>query len=161
MTQLREVSIQQTIGWSQIEVSLALILACAPMCAKLVVHPLIDVLKFPIISQPDNDAFSISEEKRKLYNKDLPKTPEDAAEVPRTQTHVAKLEVQEDRVARIGRPDAEDRRLLRSKDAMVVRDIKSTEFRKLKIKRASVNGQVVWEVRKFPYGLVFLASDGY
>jgi len=34
------VSVPQAIGWSQVEISLAIILACAPMSAKLLIHPL-------------------------------------------------------------------------------------------------------------------------
>lgn len=41
-TQLLNVSVPQAIGWSQIEVSLAIILACAPMCVKVLLAPLVD-----------------------------------------------------------------------------------------------------------------------
>lgn len=40
VTQLLDVSVPQAIGWSQIEISLAILLACAPMSAKLVLQPL-------------------------------------------------------------------------------------------------------------------------
>lgn len=45
-TQLLNVSVPQAVGWSQIEVSLAIILACAPMCVKLLITPLIDPHEF-------------------------------------------------------------------------------------------------------------------
>lgn len=45
-TQLLNVSVPQAIGWSQIEVSLAVILACAPMCVKVLFAPLVDPGEF-------------------------------------------------------------------------------------------------------------------
>lgn len=54
-TQILNVSVPQAIGWSQIEVSLAVILACAPMCVKVLFAPLVDPGEFE--RMPRNSQF--------------------------------------------------------------------------------------------------------
>ena len=43
VTQLLNVSVPQAMGWSQLEVSLGLVLACAPMAVKVVLMPMVEV----------------------------------------------------------------------------------------------------------------------
>lgn len=152
-TQVLNVSIQQTISWSQIEVSLALILACAPMSAKLLVHPLIDHHFVPLIASPNSDTFSTSYEHRVKYNKELPKLPEDDEEqsyINRNQKlpHVGAMQMNHKEEENVQERGYQSNRWLLPGDrsTILVKDMLSPQ-RKLKITRVENNGQTIWAVK--------------
>lgn len=135
VTQLLDVSVPQAIGWSQIEISLAIVLACAPMSAKLLLHPL---------EQPE-----------RLKDCDID-----------TVTLIKQLQME--KKARSGMMNAaakekESRGESSPKAPSFSKEwsggfsnnggfgtgagMKSPDFQRLRVVRAEINGQSVWEVR--------------
>lgn len=145
------VSVPQAIGWSQIEISLAIILACAPMSAKLVLHPL-DTEQYLVrmgtvrLSQVDTST---------LIDKNTKTSESDQLRLGSISSmHGAyptvKLEVPGGGIGSQERLPV----VTRGPDGMVVleegatpREIHSPDYQKLKVVRAEVDGRMVWEVR--------------
>ncbi|KAI5838663.1 hypothetical protein DFP73DRAFT_485387 [Morchella snyderi] len=168
-TQLLDVSVPQAIGWSQIEVSLAIILACAPMCVKLLITPLIDPREFEKVT--DTTQFvetptsltgrMISEKSQHVYYENQLR--KSLSMWPYQQQHTSRLApfiMSGKRRSKDGRVASFFSRFAR-KIPMVGRlntgasgpvespgNINMREYQRLKIVRAEVNGQSIWRVSK-------------
>ncbi|KAK6527057.1 hypothetical protein TWF281_010252 [Arthrobotrys megalospora] len=140
-TQLMDVSMLQSMGWSLLEVSLALILLCAPMGAKLLGAPLVQENGCPVTLKRGFNAdrrYSNSP-----FDKNLPAPPPIMAGVAvGNPVHVARLAAGQSR---------EDIRSTerRATHGTIVRDVNSPMYKKIKVgTRQSRNGQTVWEVQR-------------
>lgn len=168
-TQLLDVSVPQAIGWSQIEVSLAIILACAPMCVKLLITPLIDPREFEKVT--DTTQFvetptsltgrMISEKSQHVYYENQLR--KSLSMWPYQQQHTSRLApfiMSGKRRSKDGRVASFFSRFA-GKIPMVgrlnigasgpvesPRNINMQEYQRLKIVRAEVNGQSIWRVSK-------------
>lgn len=169
-TQLLNVSVPQAIGWSQIEVSLAVILACAPMCVKVLLAPLVDpreIEKAPESSQFAKTSASLvgrvkSEESGYVQYKQrtlADTSPSSLAQrqfaarqgsfsVPTVRLTDSELSTEQ------SSPDY-DRKYLGlsvgssvaiSENIRTPGDISIPDYRRLRVVRAEVNGQSNWEV---------------
>src|SRR5690606_18217877 len=72
-TQLMDVSMLQSMGWSLLEVSLSLILLCAPMGAKLLSAPLLQENGYPVTLKRDYN--SDRRYSNSPFDKNLPAPP--------------------------------------------------------------------------------------
>ncbi|KAF3927678.1 hypothetical protein ABW21_db0203203 [Orbilia brochopaga] len=119
-TQLMDVSMLQSMGWSLLEVSLALILLCAPMCAKLLSAPLIQETGCPVKKRNHNFNRRYSSSP---FDKNLPAPP-----------------------PVLGGP--KQRRGGPGRTARLVKEISSPMYKRLKVgRRETINGRTVWEVQ--------------
>lgn len=152
-TQLLNVSVPQAIGWSQIEVSLAVILACAPMCVKVLLAPLVDPRELE--KMPRNSQFletptllvgrMASEEYGYAQYRDKQHTPSPLAQ--RQDTRLS---------AEYSRPNYYRKNSGLSVESGVdfsdypqtPGDISIPDYQRLRVVRAEVNGQSNWEVSK-------------
>ncbi|EWC47350.1 hypothetical protein DRE_00318 [Drechslerella stenobrocha 248] len=121
-TQLMDVSMLQSMGWSLLEVSLALILLCAPMCAKILGAPLLQEVGPPVTSKRNRNfdrRYSSSP-----FDKNLPAPPPVMAG--------AKV-----------RKGSRTERLVKE-----MKEMSSPMYRRLKVgRRESATGRTVWEVQ--------------
>ncbi|KAK6354744.1 hypothetical protein TWF696_003881 [Orbilia brochopaga] len=119
-TQLMDVSMLQSMGWSLLEVSLALILLCAPMCAKLLSAPLLQETGCPVKKRNHNFDRRYSSSP---FDKNLPAPPPVLTE-------------------------PKPRRATQGRAARLVKDISSPMYKRLKVgRRETANGRTVWEVQ--------------
>ncbi|KAJ6261412.1 hypothetical protein Dda_4082 [Drechslerella dactyloides] len=119
-TQLMDVSMLQSMGWSLIEVSLALILLCAPMCAKLLSAPLIQETGCPVKKPHHNFDRRYSSSP---FDKNLPAPPPVMG-------------------------GAKPQRVGPGRAARLVKEISSPMYKRLKVgRRETANGTTVWEVQ--------------
>lgn len=167
-TQLLDVSVPQAIGWSQIEVSLAIILACAPMCVKLLITPLIDPREFEkatdttqFVETPTSlTGRMISEKSQHVYYENQLRKSSNMR--PHQQQHTSRLVpfiMSGKRLSNDGKVVSLFSRFT-GKIPIIGRlniggsvpvespgNINTREYQRLKIVRAEVNGQSIWRVR--------------
>lgn len=195
-TQLLNVSVPQAIGWSQIEISLAIILACAPMSTKLMFIPLIDPKDVEKVSQM-GDTLNSTGPKCLIRPAALSEKPRPFEPTgPQQLTTVRPLaqQQQEQREQQLGRQQPQQELcagmaalppvLNRSmsdagrkaaggveecaleertlgvgamgalndlgRGSRAPREISTPDYQRLKVVRAEVNGQSIWEVRLPP-----------
>lgn len=164
-TQLLNVSVPQAIGWSQIEVSLAIILACAPMCVKVLLAPLVDPHE---IENPHGSSTSLlgrltPEELGYVQYGQKERTRADtnpsfaerqlamrqgSFSVPTMRFHGAGPRTEQlpsDYSKRYSGASV-DSNVAISEDVQTPGDISIPDYRRLKVVRAEVNGQSNWEV---------------
>ncbi|KAH0604407.1 uncharacterized protein H6S33_006784 [Morchella sextelata] len=167
-TQLLDVSVPQAIGWSQIEVSLAIILACAPMCVKLLITPLIDPREFEkatdttqFVETPTSlTGRMISEKSQHVYYENQLRKSSNMR--PHQQQHTSRLAPfimsgkrpsNDGKVASLfsrftGKVPIMGRlNIGGSAQVESPGNINTREYQRLKIVRAEVNGQSIWRVR--------------
>ncbi|KAK6512363.1 hypothetical protein TWF481_001251 [Arthrobotrys musiformis] len=142
-TQIMDVSMLQSMGWSLLEVSLSLILLCAPMGAKLLAAPLVQENGCPVtLKRGDNSDRRYS---NSPFDKNLPAPPPIIAGVAvnvGSPIHVARLAAGQSRedIRSEGR---------RGTHGTIAKDINSPMYKKLKVgTRESRNGQTIWEVQR-------------
>ena len=169
-TQLLNVSVPQAIGWSQIEISLAIILACAPMSTKLLFTPLIDACDIEKVAKRQTGG-TPTYLPRRLGQASSQKPRPYEQEGPQQLVNVRRPQL----VGGIGNPSGPNRSLseaekkterlldrvaqeeksrsagpLGSFDDLMYskapREISSPDYQRLKVVRAEVNGQSIWEV---------------
>jgi len=193
------VSVPQAIGWSQIEISLAIILACAPMSTKLMFIPLIDPKDIEKVSKTGDTLTPAGPkclirpaalaEKPRLYE---PTGPQQLTAVrplaqQRQEQHEQQLGQQHAQqklytgvatlppVPNRSMPDVEgeiaggveecaleegtlsvEAGTLNglSRGSRAPREISTPDYQRLKVVRAEVNGQSVWEVRLPPSSIL-------
>lgn len=172
-TQLLNVSVPQAIGWSQIEVSLAIILACAPMCVKVLLAPLVD--SHQIETPHDGSKFAgtsasllgrlTSEESGYVQYGQKERTradtnPSSFAErqlaarqgsfsVPTMRFHDAEPSGEQSPLSDYSKRYSGrsfESSVAISEDAQAPEDISIPDYRRLRVVRAEVNGQSNWEV---------------
>ncbi|KAK6349151.1 hypothetical protein TWF730_009905 [Orbilia blumenaviensis] len=141
-TQLMDVSMLQSMGWSLLEVSLALILLCAPMGAKLLSAPLVQENGCPAVVKRDG----LNSDRRysnSPFDKNLPAPPPIMEGVAvGSPVHVARLAAGQSREDI--RPEAR-----RGTHGIIVKDVNSPMYKKIKVgTRESKNGQTIWEVQQ-------------
>ncbi|KAF3166909.1 hypothetical protein TWF788_011502 [Orbilia oligospora] len=140
-TQIMDVSMLQSMGWSLLEVSLSLILLCAPMGAKLLSAPLVQESGCPVTLKRNYN--SDRRYSNSPFDKNLPAPPPIIAGVAVGEPeHVATLAAGQSR---------EDIRFegRRGTHGTIVRDVNSPMYKKIKVgTRESRNGQTIWEVQR-------------
>jgi len=194
-TQLLNVSVPQAIGWSQIEISLAIILACAPMSTKLMFIPLINPKDIEKVSKTGDTPTSAGpkclirpaalSEKPRLYE---PTGPQQLTAVrplaqQQQEQHGQQLGQQQPQQLYTGAaalPPVPNRSMSDagreaagrvegcaleegtlsveamgtlnglSRGGRAPREISTPDYQRLKVVRAEVNGQSIWEVRLPP-----------
>lgn len=152
-TQLLNVSVPQAIGWSQIEVSLAVILACAPMCVKVLFAPLVDPGELE--KMPRNSQFLetptlfvgrvASEEYGYAQYRDKQHTPSPLAQ--RQDTRLS-AEYPPSNYHRNYSGLSVESSVDSSDYPQTPGDISIPDYQRLRVVRAEVNGQSNWEVSK-------------
>lgn len=171
-TQLLNVSVPQAIGWSQIEISLAIILACAPMCVKLLLAPLIDHREMEKKSEglqfvgtptsmtrrptSETSVYSLYESKSRASTNmgSSPLVQQQLAarqasfSVPGRQSIGSELRAEQvpPKYGRKSSALSVETGLTIAEDSRNPGDIDSPDYQRLKVVRAEVNGQSVWEV---------------
>ncbi|KAL7266430.1 hypothetical protein RUND412_011025 [Rhizina undulata] len=129
-TEILNVSVPQAIGWSQIEVSLAVILACAPMAVKMLYTPLID---------PDVEPGKNMDTKAIIMRL----TNENGG---MESYHRMEDYIPEEQPPNKKAPGLKVDTVTGNRESRIVREINSPDYQKLRVVRAEVNGQSVWEV---------------
>ncbi|KAF3937955.1 hypothetical protein ABW19_dt0202744 [Dactylella cylindrospora] len=149
VTQLMGVSMLQTMGWSQLEVSLALILACAPMGAKLLSSPLIQHTGCPLAALRRSNNFGRQYDYTSPFDKTLPTPPTVMTLIRGGSIHVSRMGLNsQDKTNSTAQEDPRTRRAAMAKRGVLVKEMKSPMYRKLKLgTTTSTNGQTVWEVQ--------------
>ena len=118
----------QAIGWSQIEISLAVILACAPMSSKLLLHPLNTEKLFA-----------------RMRDSEMGKKG--------TRNLVIETGVEKGSMGTGTVRDLNVHQVLPGGKEVIVgrsitpREIYSPDYQRLRVVRAEVDGHTVWEVR--------------
>jgi len=119
------------------------------MSAKLFVRPLIDYARVPLFHRPDSDAFSLIDEKRARYDKELPELPIDEDMYDTNLPHVAQLTLTDeyDRERRLSYVQSGEWQGPGSKSTVLVKELLAPDSQRLKVTMTNVNGQSVWGVR--------------
>lgn len=125
------------------------------MSAKLFVRPLIDYARVPLLHRPDSDAFSLTNEKRARYDKELPELPIDEDIYDRHLPHVAQLTLidEYDQERRLSYNQSSEWRRSNDKSTVLVKELLTPDSQRLKVIKTNVNGQSIWGVRPDSSGI--------
>ncbi|KAF3909447.1 hypothetical protein AA313_de0202602 [Arthrobotrys entomopaga] len=149
-TQIMNVSMLQSMGWSLVEVSLALILLCAPMGAKLLGAPIIPETGPPVSIKRGNfdRRYSTSP-----FDKNLPLQPpvmmSGVTIDEKPPVHISYLGVSRPPSVRLSQEVSFGQAMQAGRGQLIAKEVASPMYKKLKVgMRESANGRTVWEIQQ-------------